>query len=564
MILDRIFGLETRAAIKWSGSALSQDATAKRVWGVNTETVSGVSIDSNNCTALSAVYRAVVLLAGTVGHLPLMIYRRTSEDGDKETARDHPLFRVLHKRPNPELTSIRCRQLWMSFTLLWGHSYSYIERRSDGTTIGLWPMRTGDVGRRRVGGKLFYDIGNVRDNDLLPRPPTSVNTLNASDVLEFSTYDGESIVHHAREQLGEARAAQDFAGGFFGGGAQPYMVLKHPARLKDPDRLRKNWEAVHGGAKRRIGVLEEGMDISTVGMPLDDAQFLESRQFHVTEIARWFGIPPHKLMDLTRATFSNIEEQNLEWRESLLPWLEMMEQEMDCRLFTEAEQRDHYTEHNLDELLRASTVNRYQAHEIGQRVGLHSVNDLLRMEGKNGIGPEGDIRLVPANLVPLDQAKAFWESKDTKETSPGMQGGSDGGTPPEASKPVPGSEPAKIAARAALLSAVERMIVKEVAEVRDAAKRPDKFLEWLDRFYAGWGAKIHAGLAPAIQACRAIGLEPSEYATAVERHASVARQSLLDLSGRCKPNELAGRIDGEVQQWPVSIPARMTTTILGE
>ncbi len=543
MILDRIFGFESRAEVQWSGSVLSQDATAKRVWGNAGATSSGVTITEDSAQSIAAVYCAIALLSRTVGHLPLFVYRRINDEGDKEPARNHPLFPLLHRRPNREATAIQCRQLWMAFTLLWGRSYSYIERNNAAEVLGLWPMRTEEVRRRRGSdGKLAYYIENVKDNDLLPRPPTSRNVLDSGDVLEFSTFDGESIISHAREQLGEAAAAQNFAGGFFAGGAQPYAVLTHPGRMKDVERVRKNWEQTHGTARRRIGVLEEGMDIKTIGMPLDDAQFLESRQFHVAEIARWFDIPPHKLKDLSRATFSNIEEQNLEWRESLLPWLEMIEQRLDVSLLQGGE--EFYTEHNLDELLRADTEKRYAAHQTSILAGWRNRNEVRRREGDNSMGPDGDIYLIPANTTTI-------EKMNEPPPAPIVPAAVAGAPPPDG--------PAN-AAREGLSAAVRRMAAKEVAEIRAAAKTPERFLDFLEKYRQQWPVKWRAGLSAALDGCRAMGIAVRE----TEWPCPAVADNLLQLAGRCRPAELPAEVDAYLERTGPSMTAALVRQFLEE
>lgn len=529
MILNKLFGIETRSSRIVTGAGVGQDAALK-MFGAGAMTTAGIAVDEATAQSFSAVYRAVTLISSTIASLPFVVHRRVGEEGDKEIARKHPVFRLVHRRPNPTMTAFFYRQAAMAYVLLWGRHFSYIQRSGRGEIVGLWPMRTQDVGRTRLNGSLVYDISRVKDNELFPKPPIDRPILQAQEVLEWTTFDGESILSHAREQIGEALAAQQFGGGFYAGGAQPYMVITSPSKIKEPEEFRRRWEAVHGGAKRRLAVLE-GMDIKTVGMPLDDAQFLESRKFYVTEIARWFGVPPHKLMDLERATFSNIEEQQLEWYEGLLPWLAMIEQEGDRQLLTESESDAYYLEHNIDGLLRGNIVARYGAYSTGIQWGILNRNEVRRRENMNSMGKIGDVFLVPGNMTTADKA-----GEQLKPEAPTEKN--------EEIEDVDEQRTLQTAARRTLVQAISRMRRKEAAEVRAAAKKPDRFLEWLEEYRTKWPAKWQAGIGPAAEVCRAVGLGAD--AARIEVHCRAMADGLLELSGAATPNDFAGRVEKEL------------------
>lgn len=400
----RLFGLESRASIKWTGAVLSQDATAKNVWGAIPDTQAGVLVTEDTAMKFSAVYRAVNLLCSIPGSLPKFVYKRTGDEGDKEADRKHPVWRLMHDRPNPIHTPIQYEEITRSYVLLWGRSISYIERDGNGYPVSLWPMATSQIKRTWNGRQPSYDVRQVSETDQFPHPPFDRPTLGPSEVLDISTFDGKSVIGRAREQIGEALAAQGFGAGFYGGGAQPYLVLQHPGTLTTGtmEKLRENWQKRHGDQKRRIGVLEEGMSVSEVGMPLDDAQFLESRKFYVTEIARWFGVPPHKLMDLERATFSNIEEQQLEFYEGLLPWFARFVQEFHYKLFNEGERDRYLVDYMVDGFLKGNTAQRYQAYSTALQWGFANRNEIRRRENWNSMGEAGDVFMVPVNMQSAD------------------------------------------------------------------------------------------------------------------------------------------------------------------
>ena len=658
MILDRLFGIENRTAagLIVTGAGVDQDATLKKVFGSWGTTYAGQTVNEETCMGLSAFYAGVRLLSSTPAALPVCVYRRTNDAGDKEIARDNPVYTVLHDRPNPVLTPIQFREIGQMFILLWGRSLSYIERDGVGRPVGLWPMHTNEVRLNWRDGARTYDISRIRNNDLFPKPPTSKMLLSDTEVLDVSSFDGKSIVGRAREQLGEAMAAQAFGAGFFGGGAQPYLVLKSKKVLtpEATEKLRENWSRKHGGARRNIAVLEDDLEVQPIDMPLKDAQFLESRQFYVTEIARWFGIPPHKLYDLLRSTNNNIEEQQLEWYEDLIPHLVRWEQELHWKLFSPAERKDYLIGHIVENMLRGNIEKRYQAYSTGLQWGFMDRDQVRRLENWNAYGEGAEVPMVPNNMTPAtamgqsqgggvggapmvgDSAKgdvaapadAKTQAADvsgqpiqtatdlvlngaqitaataivvsvTKGEQPRDAGvgqltilfnltneqaeqimGSAGTSTPTTPNPNPAADvqseltpeqvvepPAapdekKKAARSSIQSALARMVRKETAEVREAAKDPAKFLNWLDRFYGGWRAKMADGIGSAAAICCASGVPVNAEGISAE-HCTRSKAALLELSG-CKPAEFSTKIATEMDRWQSDLPDQLTNLVFQE
>jgi len=558
MFLDRIFGIENRTAagLVVTGAGVDQDATLKRVFGSWGHTTSGATVNEETCMGLSAFYAGVRLLSSTPAALPLCVYKRDGENGDKDVARGIPEYGVLHDRPNPVMSPIQFREIGQMFILLWGRSLSYIERDGAGRLAGLWPLHANEVRLAWKEGRRTYDITRVRDNDLFPKPPTSKTLLSDFEVLDVASFDGKSIVGRAREQLGEAMAAQNFGAGFYGGGAQPYLALIAKKHLTPEaiEKLRENWGRSHGGAARKIAILpEDELDIKAIDMPLKDAQFLESRQFYVTEMARWFGIPPHKLYDLTRSTNNNIEEQQLEWYEDLIPHLSRWEQELNHKLFKGS--TEFFVSHVIENLLRGNIDKRYAAHAVALQWGFKTRNEVRRQENLNSMGEDGDVFMAPNNMVPADKLGE-------------VQGGGVGGKPTagkpvtKESEPEPDEPSNDGAARSAFHAAAARMVAKECAEVRAASKTPAKFLRWLDKFYGGWAVKLNAGLTPAVEACRALGAEVSTAKLASE-HCERSKAALLDLSDG-PASEFPSRIATEMDRWQDTIPDLLTNSIFQE
>ena len=279
-------------------------------------TSSATSVPVNEDTALtvSAVWNAVQIIAGTVGSLPLHLYKRTA-DGDREIMRDHPLYSILHDEPNPEMSAMDFRETMQAHVLTWGNAYAEIQRNGANQIAGLWPLMPARVSvQRDGGGTLFYSVYNQSN--------ASTRRIEAADMLHVKGWGpdgvlGYSVIGKARQSLGYTMATEGFGSAFYGNATIHGGVVKHPGRLSEQahTRLLHDLEARHKGGPNafKLAILEEGMSWESMGMPLSDAQFLESRIHQIQEVARWFNIPLHMLKELTHATFSNIEHQALEF-----------------------------------------------------------------------------------------------------------------------------------------------------------------------------------------------------------------------------------------------------------
>lgn len=381
-------------------------STIGEIWlhsaGLLSSGVSGVDVNEQIAMTYTAVWACVRILAESVASLPLIVYRRLP-DGGKERAVNHPLYTLLHDLPNAENTSVEIREMLQAHLALWGNAYCEKEFDRAGRLIALWPLRPDLVTVKRESGVLVYDVH---------LPSGGTQRLMAERVMHIRglTHDGMvgySPIRQAREAIALGLATQQFGSAFFGNGARPGGVLEYPGVLSDKARtnLLESWDAMYKGVNnaQRVAILEEGMKYSAIGIPPEDAQFLETRKFQVTEIARIFRIPPHMLADLDRATFSNIEHQSLEFVvHTLRPWLVRWEQAINRDLFRPDERGIYFAEHLIDGLLRGDIQSRYQAYAIGRQQGFLSANDIRALENMNPV-EHGDIYLVPLNMVPASQ-----------------------------------------------------------------------------------------------------------------------------------------------------------------
>jgi len=386
MLLKEIFGLELRhtGGQVVTGAGLDQDATFERVFGGGPSTESGQQVTETTPLTVSGYLAAIRLLAWRTAFLPVFVYRRNGNN-DRQQRRDHRLHRLVHDEPNPDMTGFGYYSSQLIRRILWGNSFAFIERNGAGEEVAFWPMDPAGVRIDRFSkGRLAYDITRVSD------PPTDKPVLMSSEVLHVPAFTldgvlGMSLVEMAREQVGEAVAAQKFAGGFYHGGANPDLAITVKGKLgpKTGEDFRKRWESKHGSAKRRIAVLGMNEEIKPITMPLKDAQYIESRRFVVNDAARLLGLPPHMIGDLERATFSNITEQNIEFVQALRPWTKAEEEEYNRKLLREGERGSDYIEHVVDALMLADPKTQAEYFDRALQNGWMNRNEVRLLENMN-------------------------------------------------------------------------------------------------------------------------------------------------------------------------------------
>lgn len=369
------------------------------MWNTWTKATAGITVTEESALSYSAVYACVRILAESMAGLPLILYRQNGRN--RERAEDHPLYFLLKEQPNPEMTSFELREVMVSHVVTWGNAYAEIDWASNGRVQALWPLRPNKIEEiRRERGELVYWYRRP-DNQLVPIPSKNMmhwKGLGSDGLL------GWSPIRMHMEAIGLGLATEEFGSRFFSNGARPGVVLKHPGKLSPEalGRLKSSWSNDHQGLSNahRTRVLEEGMDIATIGIPPEEAQFLETRKFQVTEIARIFRVPPHMLADLERATFSNIEHQSIDFVvHTLRPWMVRLEQAMQRDLLTPNERGTYYIKHLVDALLRGDTLTRYQAYATGIQNSILTPNEAREKEDLNPIDGADDL-LVPLNMMP--------------------------------------------------------------------------------------------------------------------------------------------------------------------
>ena len=381
-------------------------------------TTSGKAVNERTAMQTTAVYACVRILAESVAGLPVHIYQYR-DDGKKIVA-DHPLYYLLHDEPNPEMTSFVFRETLMSHLLLWGNAYAQIIRDGRGRVLALYPLLPNkmDVGRA-ANGEIYYTYQRGVDESRLD-PDGGAITLRRDEVLHipglgFDGLTGYSPIAMAKNAIGMALATEEYGATFFANGANPGGVLEHPGVIKDPQRVKDSWNTAYqgNGKAHRVAVLEEGMKYQSIGIPPEQAQFLETRKFQINEIARIFRIPPHMVGDLEKSSFSNIEQQSLEFvKYTLDPWVIRWEQSLQQSLILPSEKPTYFIKFNLDGLLRGDYASRMNGYSTARQNGWMSANDIRELENMNRIPAEegGDLYLVNGNMTKLADAGAFAEN----------------------------------------------------------------------------------------------------------------------------------------------------------
>ncbi len=377
-------------------------------WG--TTVSSGVSVTPTSAMRTSAVWACINVLSRGMGALPLHILRESN--GRREKAVDLPVYDILHRNPNPIQTAYTFRSLAMSLVCLYGNFYAEIEFDGWGNPIALWPIPpwrcepTLSANERELAYQVTLPTGGQQ-------------TIAGYRILHYmglSTdgFKGMSPIRQHAESIGISIAAEAFGASFFGHGANVGGIVEHPGHLsvEGNTKLEGSLNRRYGGlgVAHRIMLLEEGMKYTKIGIPPEEAQFLETRQFQVEDIARIYNVQLHKIQHLLHATFSNIEHQAIEFvTDTILPWAVNFEQENDRKLLVG--RPGLYSKHSLEGLLRGDSAARAAFYRELWYIGALTQDEIREKEDWNPL-PDGlgQRTFVPANMVPADKVDQYLAS----------------------------------------------------------------------------------------------------------------------------------------------------------
>ena len=395
----RVFNLAMNDPKAWDTS----------LWNLRgSQSVSGETVTEETALTYSAVYNAISLISGTIGSLPLNLMQRNGKDTvifDKNA-----IHGVMHTQWNPYMTAMTGRETLMAHILAWGNGYAEKVFNGVGDIIELWPIPPNRIINIEMrNDRLVYDIRVGNETKTLPR-----EKILHIPGLGFDGLIGYSPVAMARKSIGLGMAMETFGSHYFGQGTHPGVIVSHPNRLdaKSHKNLKKSLtEAYSGlGQSHRLMLLEDGMEIKSIGVPPEDSQFLESRQFQIPEIARWFNLPPHKLKDLTKSSFNNIEQEQISFvTDSILPWLVRTEQNYNLQLLTPAQIKQNlYFNHIVEGLLRANSKDRAEFYKFMIMNGIMTPNEVREKEELNPSNdPLASELWMPTGLIPMSKFQDY-------------------------------------------------------------------------------------------------------------------------------------------------------------
>lgn len=398
-------------------------------------TAAGVYVDADTALKNATVWACIQYLTRAVSQLPWHVMSKDSK-GNSSIASTNSVDWLLSKRPCADYGSFSWRQAMLGNALLRGNAYAEIQWDNRGVPYALWPIHPDRVApRRAANGELEYEVWNNGGNTVLA----------ARDMYHIRGFGdgpvGYSVIEYAAQSIGWAQATEMFGATYFGEGMNPTMIIETPEGMSPEalDALKAELEALYKGPRgKRTAVLDAGMKANKVTGTPDDGQFIETRQHQVEEICRWFGVPPHKVMHLLRATFSNIEHQSIEVVvDCVTPWVRVFEEEADYKLFGASNRQGFYTKMSLQALLRGDNASRIAFYKGMFEMGM-TINQVLALEDMNGIGADGDVPFVSNNVQTLERAIAAQAAQAPSPTITASADDGDASLPPPANGAING------------------------------------------------------------------------------------------------------------------------------
>ena len=472
------------------------------------DTSSGISVSEADALKYLTVYACVSLISGDLARLPLILYKKYP-DGSKERMIKHPLYDLLHTKPNDETTSFNWREAAESHLLLWGNHYSELERSNDNTIVNLWQLpNPGAVKVIRRSNRLFYTWRDENGREIV-KPKDDMLHIPG---FGFNGVYGQSMIAMAREAIGMGLAAEEFGGRYFGNGTHPTGVLEMEEYLgDDEERFKKDLKTQYAGLGKshNVMLLQGGMKYRTMTVPLEDAQFLETRDHQKTEICGMYHVPPHKIaLHGANSNYNNLEQENQGYVDScLMHWLVRWEQGLSHQLLTTKERRDGlFFEFLVDGMLRGDSETRGNFYNKLWQMGALSPDEIRAKENMNPLPADGDQYFVPLNFIPLDQAGVVAEQERPPVPAP---------EPTEEKKLITEIETRSITARDRIVRQYYPMFLRSAQSIvdseADAVKAKvtnllryradtDDMRDWLHGFYRKQPDQIKNKIGPVFRA----------------------------------------------------------------
>jgi HK97 family phage portal protein len=375
------------------------------VSGGETESATGVRVNEQNALKYTPFWAAVRIISGTLAALPFLVYVRL-EDGGKKRQPDHPVYRLLHDRPNDYMDSLTFAETRQAHCLCYGNGYAEIQRDGSGRPVALWPLLPDRTWRRIKDDTPFYEV-RMPDNTTKYLPDYNVLHIKG---LGFDGYTGYDVVQYHKKAIAYGMAVKEYGARFFGNDASPGGTLEHPSILSDTafKHLKESWSEQHKGLphSHRMQILEEGMKFNKTMVDPEQAQALEVQKWSVDDCSRIFQIPPHKLGSMEFSKYNNVEQLQLDFvATTMLYWFRKWELECDYKLFMPSERKTMFCEILVEGLLRADIKTRTEALSMQKDRGIISANEWREIENRNPI--EGGDKYAPAANIMGKQASSI-------------------------------------------------------------------------------------------------------------------------------------------------------------
>lgn len=498
--------------------------TVRYLWMPRTD--SGVSVTHDNALKMSAVWACVRVIAETVSQLRWSVFQQRTDRG-RDELRTHPAFRLIEFSPNSEMTPFTWRETMLGHVLTYGNAFSEIERDNASRPIGLWPLAPDRVEVLRDANlDLFYRYHQPFGEavDLSPRDVFHLRGLG------FDGCSGYSVIQMAAQAIGLGKVQEQAGASFWKNGARPGGILTPAGNLtsESRDSITRQWQEQYGGGQNfnRVALLSHDLKYQPIGIPAEDAQFIDSRKFSVEEIARWYRVPPHKIASLDRATFANIEHQSIEFVvDTIVPWAVRFEQEIDAKLIRSPAKRV-FSKVLVKSLLRGDSAARATFYREMRDLGVMSINDIALEEDMNPV-EGGDLRLVPMNMMTIEQAA---KPPEPAPAAPVTESDDD---EPDGSE----SDSGRFAAtfRPLVHAAMGRIITRELNAIRTPYLRSDvtKAVE----FYGGHGDYMRNQLQPihhVVMSASGLGTEADQFLDSIANTHIAESRSMIEQAATCQ------------------------------
>ena len=459
---------------------------------------SGQKVTEEKAMTHTAVYSCVRIIAETIASLPLNVYRDQG-NGEKKKAKDNYLYPLLHNKPNDLMTSFTWREVVLTHLLLWGNHYSQLEIDNAGKVVGIWPLIPSRMQVKERNRRLYY-VYYPKNGDRVVYDQSEILHIPG---LGFDGRVGKSVIKLAKEAIGLGMSAEEFGAKFFSQGAQPGGIVEYPESLSD-DAYRRYKQDVRDeyqglGNAHKMMVLEEGMKYHQTGIPPEDAQFLETRQFQKREIAMIYRVPPHMLGDMeSGASYSSIEQQSISFVvNTIRPWLVRIEQALNDKLIS-SRNKQNYIKFVVEGLLRGDAESRGNFYNQMFNIGAMSINDIREKEDMNPV-EGGDQNFVPLNMVPLNETNPRLEEEDSRTRTVEQR------KKILAQRSAASRRNIRQRYENLLVDRTENLVETEVNKIQDLVNKELKsrneqnFSDQLVEFYEGFSEEIKQELRPVIK-----------------------------------------------------------------